>query len=66
MSNLQPDSFRPTGWDTGRENIPIWKFALFKWSSSEGEEYTIADNKFLGNKKGTPLDYTGGIHVYFQ
>jgi parallel beta-helix repeat protein len=61
-SNLLPDDFRPTGWGTGRENIPTGATL----DPVEGVLYTIADNEFLGNEHGSPLDYTEGAHVYFQ
>ena len=61
-SNLLPDDFRPTGWGTGRQNIPTGATL----DPAEGEEYTIAGNEFLGNKHGTSSDYTEGAHVYFN
>lgn len=52
----------PIGCGIGRENIPTGS----PLGPEEGIEYTIAGNKFLGNKQGEPLDYTIGSHAYFQ
>ena len=60
-SNLLPTTNRPTGWGTGRENIPTGVPLV----PVEGVKYTIAGNEFLGNEHGDPLDYTEGAHVYF-
>ena len=61
-SNLLPDDFRPTGWGTGRQNIPTGATL----DPAEGEKYTIAGNEFLGNEHGIPINYTEGAHVYFK
>lgn len=61
-SDLLPDDTRPTGWGTGRENIPIGDPLV----PAEGVKYTIAGNEFLGNEHANPLDYTEGAHVYFD
>jgi parallel beta-helix repeat protein len=61
-SDLLPATDRPTGWGTGRENIPIGN----PLDPAEGVVYTIAGNEFLGNDHGDPLAYTEGAHVYFQ
>lgn len=49
------------GWGTGREKIPTGVPLV----PAEGDVYIIAGNEFLGNKQGSPLDYTEGAHVYF-
>ena len=61
-SELLPADARPTGWGTGRENIPT--VALD--DPAEDVEYEIAGNTFLGNEHGTPLGYSEGAHVYFH
>ena len=61
-SDPKPTTTRPTGWGTGRENIPTGATL----DPAEGVVYTIADNEFLGNEHGSPLDYTEGAHVYFE
>ena len=63
-SNIFPASPRLSGWGAGRENIP--EVVMTTLLPIEDSEYTIAGNKFLGNKHGDPLNYTEGAHVYFQ
>jgi hypothetical protein len=58
---LLPNTVRPTGWGTVREDIPTNELV-----PEEGVPYTIASNEFLGNEHGSPLDYTEGAHVYFD
>jgi parallel beta-helix repeat protein len=60
-SNIFPANPRPSGWGTGRENIPTGATLV----PAEGVEYTIAGNTFLGNEHGAPLGYSEGAHVYF-
>ncbi len=61
-SDLLPATDRPTGWGTGRENIPTGDPLV----PGESVEYTIAGNEFFGNEHGNPLAYTEGAHVYFM
>ena len=61
FSTLTPTDARPTGWGTGQEKIPTGVPLI----PAEGDVYNIAGNEFLGNKQGSPLDYTEGAHVYF-
>ena len=58
-SNLLPDTARPTGWGTGRENLPI--------DNAEPPEPIEgpAGNTFSGNRHDG-LQYTEGAHVYFE
>lgn len=67
-TDLLPATPRPTGWGTGRENIPTSDpfIPTVILVPAEGEVYTIASNEFLGNEHGDPLDYTIGAHVYFD
>lgn len=60
-SDLLPVTARPTGWGTGRENIPTGEPLV----PTEGVVYTIAGNEFVGNEHGDPLAYTESAHVYF-
>jgi parallel beta-helix repeat protein len=60
-SNLLPANERPTGWGN-RKNIPIGDPLVPK----ENELYIIAENEFIGNKRGNPLEYKEGAHVLFQ
>jgi len=61
-SDISPVTDRPTGWGTGRENIPTGILLV----PAEGVEYNIAGNTFLGNQHGDPLGYSVGSHVYFD
>jgi hypothetical protein len=60
--DILPTTDRPTGWGTGRENIPTGDLLV----PGESVVYTIAGNEFVGNEHGDPLDYTEGAHVYFE
>lgn len=61
-SELLPADPRPTGWGPIREDIPIGDPLI----PADGEEYTIAGNKFVGNEHSDPSDYTQGAHVNYQ
>jgi len=61
-SDLLPAIGRPTGWGSGRDDIPIG----VPLNPAESAVYIIAGNEFLGNFHGSTPAYTEGAHVFFQ
>lgn len=61
-SHLYPDTVRPTGWGTIKEDIPTGTPLVPAYNV----EYTIAGNTFLGNLHGDPPVYKEAAHVYFD
>ena len=61
-SDLLPATVRPTGWGSGREDIPTG----VPLNPAESAAYIIAGNELLGNLHESIPAYTEGAHVFFQ